>query len=204
MKTQQLSHTIKVINNLKLSQWIYNNFESLNDKEKSRMMLFSAIIALLLGFFNGSIAHTEELLIYRYGCDLLRYIICRSKIDWNALSVAYERWALKLALKLSTELDVKVALVIDDTLVKKDPRSKKLAVGGKKKNIVGFSLLTSVLVIGHITIALIPRLCFRQAVCEKWKIDYVPKTDKALETIERLIKSGLKVKRAVLCNKYGR
>jgi len=198
MKTHHLSLTMKVINNLKLSQWIYNNFESLNGKEKSRMMLFTAIIAVLFGFFNGSIAHTEELLIYNYGCDSLRYIICYSSIEWNYLSATYERWAIKLALKLSKELDVKIALVIDDTLVKKDPRSKRLAVGGKKKNIVGFSLLTAVLVIGHITIPLVPQLCFRKAVCEKWEIDYVPKTDMALETIKLFIKSGLNTKRLVL------
>ena len=198
MIIKQQTLTMKVINNLKLSQWIYTSFESVYDKNKFHKSIFNGIIALLIGLFNGSIAYTEQLLFHNYGCDALRYVICRSKISFSDLCESYNKWIIKLSLQLSDKLNKEIALVIDDTLVKKDSRSKCLAVGGKKKNIVGFSLLTSVLVIGKISLPLVPQLCFRRSACEKWGVNYVPKTTRAMQTIKRLIESGLDSKKLIL------
>lgn len=190
--------SIKCIDNLRLSQWLYNHFDNLCNKKKSRSLLLFGLVSLLLYSFNGSIASTEQMIFYQYGCDSLRYLISRSRIDWTMLCFNYEKWAVRLALYLAVELEEAIALVIDDTLVIKDPRSKNLAIGGKKKSKCGFSLLTSVLVIGHITIPLVPRLCFRKAVCGDFGLNYEAKTIKAEQQLINVIEAGLSPEKMIL------
>ena len=189
---------LKSINNLRLSQWIYCYFQPFSEKAVQRKMLVVGCIILLFGYFNGSIAYVEQCTLYTYACDRLRYLICRSKIDWELVSNSYEMWAIRMANKLAEELNVSVALIIDDTLVKKDIRSKKLAVGGKRDKKSGFSFLTGVLVIEHITIPLVPQLCFRKVFSEDWELEYVSKVEKARISLERWIGMGLNVKKSVV------
>ncbi len=161
-------------------------------------MLMMGIFIVLSGYFAGSIAYVEHVIFFKYACDHLRFLVCRSSLCWNMLLERYEIWAIKMANELAKELGVSIALIIDDTLVEKDNRSKCLAIGGKKKSIVGFSFLTGLLVVGRVSIPLIPQLCFRRVFSELWGIEYVSKVDKAQESIGRWIGYGLDVGNSIV------
>jgi len=121
-------------------------------------MLFISFLALLIGYFDGSIASLEERVFRIYGNNFLRYLLTSSSIHWNNLIASYERWVIKHISNYAIVNDLQIVLSIDDSLVKMDKRSKHIAKGGKRLKTEGLSLLTAVLSMEEMSISLVPRL----------------------------------------------
>ena len=191
MNTKTTIPIMKSINNLQLSQWIYHCFPSISQRPKQRKMLFISFLALLIGYFDGSIAALEERVFRAYGNNFLRYLLTASSIHWSSLMVSYERWVIKHISSYANANGLQIVLSIDDSLVEKDKRAKHIAKGGKRLKTEGLSLLTAVLSVDELTISLIPRLCFRREYCRLHGGEYVAKTKKAKILLRHWLDQGL-------------
>jgi hypothetical protein len=178
-------------NKLYLKQWIYLNFDIFEKLKKQRTLFYRVIFCFLTGLFNGSFAASEEFLFKQYGKDCIRYVISRCKLPLTLIRIEYEKFIIRLAIRLSKDLDVPIGLSIDDMIEPKDVRSQEIVKGGKKCKKVGFSFVTGVLVIGYIHLPLLPRLAFRKSVCEELGIIYRSKIEIAIEMLFILSQLGL-------------
>ncbi|MDH5681052.1 MAG: transposase [Spirochaetota bacterium] len=197
MNTKTTIPKIKSTYNLQLSQWIYHCFPSIAQRPKQRKMLFISFLALLIGYFDGSIAALEERVFRAYGNNFLRYLLTASSIHWNNLMVSYERWVIKHISSYANANDFQIAISIDDSLVEKDKRSKHIAKGGKRLKTEGLSLLTAVLSVKEMSMSLVPRLCFRRDYCRLHGGEYVSKTEKAMLLLKHWLDQGLDSKNLI-------
>jgi len=185
-------------NFLKISQWFYANLQILSWSEKKRKMLAIITLCLISGVFNGSVKLLEIRTLGLGLRDRILYILSRSKIDWDKLIEYYERWAIRFIISISLLTGKPIWISIDDTIVEKDKRSKRIPKGAKKSKKEGFSFVTSVIGVGSFFIPLIPRKCFRKKVSEELGRPYISKTQKVYDLLIIWNNYGLKGREVII------
>ena len=203
MNTTNKSTEVKYNKTIPIRQWLYINLQLHDWSYKKRTMLALVIMALLSGFFTGSIFALEIVILGLGFKDRISYTLTRAKIDWNGLIYLYEKSIILLFLSISSLTGLSIWISIDDSLIEKDNRSKKITKGGKKNRIEGFSFVTAVIGVGIFFVPLIPRQCFRKYVADELRRQYISKTTEVNSLLYIWHSYGLyKVPVIILCDSW--
>lgn len=159
--------------------------------EPCRRLLGRILFAFLAGQYKGVIAPIEQVHGKSYASGEFRSVFSRAKFLTPMLSMILNRYCIKWALELANRYGLPIHLSIDDTLIPKDKRSKLLAKGGMKGNIVGFSFVTATIAVGGLWIPLVPRQACRKDYAKTHGLEYVSKIQLATDFIDFIASNGL-------------
>lgn len=165
-------------------QWFSGVFSEISDKKKWISMVQTALYCFYICNSFNYFAPCEQQYFYKYACNKIRYTILFSKIPWAYISFMYDKIIIGLAKRLAEKYNTDIRLAIDDTFQPKDKRSKYIAKGGKRGAKYGFSIVTSLVIVGSIQLPLTPRLAFRRETSKNIGRKYYSKIDIAMSIID--------------------
>lgn len=121
------------INNFNICQMIYNTFNNMDFSKKKRTMLEIAMIFILNIAYNGHLSNSVMSELSMVYTNRIRYLVRNSKINFGLIRLLYQKTIINFVVIIVKLTGLDVYLIMDDTFVEKDKRSKNIVRGGKKK-----------------------------------------------------------------------
>jgi hypothetical protein len=101
--------------------------------KKKRTMLEIAMIFILNIAYNGHLSNSVMSELSMVYTNRIRYLVRNSKINFGLIRLLYQKTIINFVVIIVKLTGLDVYLIMDDTFVEKDKRSKNIVRGGKKK-----------------------------------------------------------------------
>jgi hypothetical protein len=112
---------------------LFNTFNDMNFLKKKRTMLEIAMIFILNIAYNGHLSNSVMSELSMVYTNRIRYFVRNSKINFGLIRLLYQKSIISFVVMIVKLTGLDVYLIMDDTFVEKDKRSKNIVRGGKKK-----------------------------------------------------------------------